>query len=325
MDNMIEVKNLNKNFITHKRGGSLTEAVTNLFHRKEVVVEAVKDITFSVKKGELLGFLGPNGAGKSTTIKMLTGTLFPTSGQIIVNGYVPYKERIKYVKNIGAVFGQKSQLIWDIPPIDSFLMNKAIYDLDTKTYKRNLEELVELLKVNHIIEKPTRVLSLGERMKCEFIMAMLHNPEIVFLDEPTIGLDIIAKESVRTFIKDMNKRGVTFVLTTHDVGDIELLAERIIVINNGSIVFDNSLQKFKGYLGSSKQIYLTMNTPIENFSLEGLSVLKKVSDFEFSLELNLEKNSIQKALQYINGLGEIADISIKELPIERVIKALYKE
>lgn len=194
MDDIIKVRNLCKTYTTYKRGGSFGEAVKGLFKREKVLVEAVKDVTFTVGRGELLGLLGPNGAGKSTTIKMLTGALYPTLGSIEVNGYIPHKSRTKYVQDIGAVFGQKSQLIWDIPPVDSFLMNKAIYGIENAAYKASLDELVSLLDVGTVMEKPTRVLSLGERMKCEFIMAMLHRPSIVFLDEPTIGLDIIAKK-----------------------------------------------------------------------------------------------------------------------------------
>ena len=180
-------------------------------------MQALKGISFSIKKGELLGLLGPNGAGKSTTIKILTGILFPTSGKVESFGYVPWKARKKYVAHIGAVFGQKSQLVWDIPPIDSFYMNKAIYDIKTEDYKKRLNKMVAMLEAKELIKKPTRQLSLGERMRCEFIIAMLHNPEIVFLDEPTIGLDVIAKEQIRVFIKEMNNRGVTFILTTHDM------------------------------------------------------------------------------------------------------------
>ncbi|HNX64284.1 MAG TPA: ATP-binding cassette domain-containing protein, partial [Oscillospiraceae bacterium] len=213
---VISVKNLTKTYYTYKRGSGLKETVKSFFHRTKVKINAVEDISFSVEAGEICGILGPNGAGKSTTIKMLCGALFPTFGDILVMGYMPSKERKKYVNYIGAVFGQKSQLIWDIPPIDSFHMNKAIYGIPDDDFNARLNELAGIFEVTEIMQKPTRVLSLGERMKCEFIMAMLHNPKVVFLDEPTIGLDVIAKTKIREFIKRMNESGTTFILTTHD-------------------------------------------------------------------------------------------------------------
>ena len=238
---IIEVKNLSKHYKTYKRGSGFKETVKSFFKRQSVLVKAVDDISFDIEKGEICGILGPNGAGKSTSIKMLCGALFPTSGSINVNGFNPSADRKKYVNEIGAVFGQKSQLIWDIPPIDSFNMNKAIYGVSDKDFDARLKELSELFEVDEIMHKPTRVLSLGERMKCEFIMAMLHEPKIVFLDEPTIGLDVIAKRKIRDFIREMNKKGTTFILTTHDLEDVEQLADNVIIINHGQKVFDGAL------------------------------------------------------------------------------------
>src|SRR3989304_383996 len=207
---MIEVKNLKRNYKTYQRGSTFTETLKGLFYRKEFIIEALKGISFSLERGELAALIGPNGAGKSTTLKILSGILFPTSGEVKVLNYVPWKDRKKYVYNIGAVFGQKSQLIWDIPPVDSFAMNKAIYDIPDAKFNKNLARLTEILNVQEVIRKPTRLLSLGERMKCEFIMAMLHDPQVVFLDEPTIGLDVIAKDNIRKFILEMNSLGTTF-------------------------------------------------------------------------------------------------------------------
>lgn len=218
---IITVKDIGKEYVTYRRGNTFADAVKSLFHREKVIVKAVSGVSFEIEEGQIVGILGKNGAGKSTLIKMMTGVLKSSYGKIDIMSYKPFQYRKKYVAYIGAVFGQKSQLIWDIPPVDSFYLNKAIYVIPDKEFEERLDMLVNLFEVKDIITKPTRVLSLGERMKCEFIMAMLHNPKIVFLDEPTIGLDLLAKDKIRDFIQEMNKKGVTFILTTHDLDDID--------------------------------------------------------------------------------------------------------
>ena len=255
---------------------------------------------------------------------MLTGALYPSSGQISVMGFSPFKDRTAYVNHIGAVFGQKSQLIWDIPPIDSFNMNKAIYGIKDKDFKASLDELTALFEIEGIIKKPTRVLSLGERMKCEFVMAMLHRPRIVFLDEPTIGLDVIAKQRIRTFIKEMNRKGVTFILTTHDLQDVEQLAQKVIIINHGHKVFDNSLADLKSNLGSEKIIHLVLAKPISGFDIEGVKVLEKRSDLEYTLEVDLKTSSINTIIRQLAEMCEFSDIGIKELPMEKIITQIYQ-
>lgn len=322
--NIISVNNLTKNYETYKRGSGFSETVKSFFKREKVIVNAVNDISFNVEEGEIVGILGPNGAGKSTTIKMLTGTLYPTSGDITVMDYVPHKDRISYVNHIGAVFGQKSQLVWDIPPIDSFNMNKAIYSIADKDYNERLTMLTELFELKDITNKPTRVLSLGERMKCEFIMAMLHRPKIVFLDEPTIGLDVIAKQRIRQFIKEMNKNGTTFILTTHDLEDVEQLAQKVIIINHGQKVFDDTLQSLQLNLGAKKIVQLTLVKPVNNINLEGVKIIEKKSELEYTLEVNIEKNSISSFIRSLTELCEFSDISIKELPMEKIITEIYE-
>ena len=203
--NIIKVDKLTKTFTTYERGGTFREALKSLIVRKKKLVEALKAVSFEIEEGELIGFLGPNGAGKSTTLKILTGILFPTSGTVEIMGYIPWKDRRKYVANIGAVFGQKSQLLFDIPPLDSFLLNQSIYNIPEQAFKKTMNEMVEMLDLEKIVRKPTRQLSLGERMKCEFVMAMLHQPKIVFLDEPTIGLDVIAKDNSGLY-SEQNKK-----------------------------------------------------------------------------------------------------------------------
>ena len=321
---IIKVENLTKTYVTYKRGHTFWDILKSIFKREKVLVEALKSISFNIEKGELVGFLGPNGAGKSTTIKILSGILFPTSGVVDSYGYVPWLMRKKYVAHIGAVFGQKSQLIWDIPAIDSFYMNQAIYDIKKADFKKRLNKMVNMLEVNEIIKKPTRQLSLGERMRCEFIMAMLHNPKIVFLDEPTIGLDVVAKEKIRIFIKEMNEKGVTFILTTHDMDDVEHLAKRVIVINHGKIVFDGKMSALKNYLGTKKIVRLATHEKLPKFDRKGVENINIINNYEAALELDLAKIELNNFIKLINENNTIRDISIHEPPIETVVKKLYE-
>jgi ABC-2 type transport system ATP-binding protein len=297
IENCITVEHLNKTYITYKRGETFRETVKSFFKREQVLIKAVNDISFTVPSGSIIGVLGPNGAGKSTLIKMMTGTLFPTSGTIDVMGYMPVKNRSRYVRRIGAVFGQKSQLIWDIPPVDSFAMNAAIYNIPKDVYKSRLDKMCAMFDLGDVIYKPTRVLSLGERMKCEFIMAMLHEPEVVFLDEPTIGLDVIAKQKIRSFIKAMNKNGTTFVLTTHDLEDVEQLAQEVIIVNHGEKVFDGTLHELRSILGEKKIISLTFDKAVKDFSLKGATIVEKPSDREIVLEVDTSKASVSKVIK----------------------------
>lgn len=322
---IITVENLKKSYVTYKRGSGLLEATKSLFVRKKVSVDAVNDISFQIEKGSICGILGPNGAGKSTTIKMLCGALYPTSGNIDVMGYSPAKDRIKYVKKIGAVFGQKSQLIWDIPPIDSFAMNKAIYDISNSDYEKRLKEMVELFDIEEVIHKPTRVLSLGERMKCEFVMSMLHRPEIVFLDEPTIGLDVIAKAKIREVIGEMNRQGTTFILTTHDLEDVEQLADKVIIINHGQKVFDDKLESLKSTLGNKKIVTLSLAEPYEGETLGGVKVIRGDNPHKISVEVDMDQQGMKEFLSSLNESVSFMDISIKELPMEMIITKIYNE
>jgi ABC-2 type transport system ATP-binding protein len=323
MLDIIKIENLSKTYKTYKRGSGLREAFRTLFKREVVIVKAVDNISFTIPEGEICGLLGPNGAGKSTIVKMLCGALFPTSGEIKSAGFKPAKERIRYVREIGAVFGQKSQLIWDIPPIDSFNMNKAIYGIEDIKFKERLDELTELLDVADVIQKPTRVLSLGERMKCEFIMAMLHNPRIVLLDEPTIGLDVIAKAKIREFISKMNQKGTTFILTTHDLEDVEQLAQRVIIINHGQKVFDGSLNDLQSELGRKKIVELTLGRAFKELDIKGSVLVEKKSEFEVVLEVDMDVTSIGEFVTELSKQADFTDISIKGLPMEKIITEIY--
>jgi ABC-2 type transport system ATP-binding protein len=324
---IIKVNNLVKTYTTFKRGSGMKETLRSFFKREKVIINAVDNVSFNVKTGDICGVLGPNGAGKSTAIKMLCGALHPTSGEIDVMGYSPGRDRKRYVREIGAVFGQRSQLIWDIPPIDSFNMNRAIYGIAQADFKSRLDELAEMFDVTEVMHKPTRVLSLGERMKCEFIMAMLHRPKIVFLDEPTIGLDVIAKAKIREFIMDMNKKGTTFILTTHDLEDVKQLADNVIVINHGKKVFDDSLQNLQLNLGEKKIVELTLEQPFEAGAAlpDSVSILEQKSPLEITLEVDASKIAIGDFIKFLSSKFSLTDIAVKELPMEEIITHIYNE
>lgn len=243
---MIELKNISKTFKVHRRNAGIKEATKSLFKRKVDIVEALNDISFSIQEGEMVGYIGPNGAGKSSTIKIMGGILTPDSGSCIINGRTPWKERVKHVGEIGVVFGQRSQLWWDVPVVDSYELLKDIYKIPDKIYKDNLNNLSTLLNIEEIIKTPARQLSLGQRMRCEIVASVLHNPKILFLDEPTIGLDAVSKLAVRDFIKAINEeRKTTVILTTHDMQDIDALTKRIILIGKGRILLDGTLDDLK--------------------------------------------------------------------------------
>ena len=243
---MITMEHVCKSYKIAKRNAGFGEACKSLFHRKYEIIHALNDVSFTIQDGEMIGYIGPNGAGKSSTIKILSGILTPDSGTVNVDGQVPYKHRLEYVRQIGVVFGQRSQLWWDVPVIDSFELLKDIYSISQSQYKQNLEELTELLNLTELLRSPARQLSLGQRMRCEIAAALLHSPNILFLDEPTIGLDAVSKLAVRDFILKQNKiHGTTVILTTHDMQDIEALAGRIILIGKGQILMDGTLDDIR--------------------------------------------------------------------------------
>ena len=243
---MITMEHVNKSYKIAKRDAGFKEACKALFHREYDVVHALNDVSFTIHDGEMVGYIGPNGAGKSSTIKILSGILTPDGGTCLVNGRIPYKNRIQHVREIGVVFGQRSQLWWDVPVIDSFELLKDIYSISDQTYRSNLDELTELLNLSELLRSPVRQLSLGQRMRCEIAASLLHSPRILFLDEPTIGLDAVSKLAVRDFIKKQNEiHKTTVILTTHDMQDIEALTHRIILIGKGRILMDGTLDDIK--------------------------------------------------------------------------------
>ena len=243
---MIELNHICKTFKVAKRNAGFGEAVRALFHREYEKIEALSDVSFKIGDGEMVGYIGPNGAGKSSTIKVMSGILTPDSGECVINGRVPWRDRREHVKEIGVVFGQRSQLWWDVPVIDSFELIRDIYKIPQEVYKRNLDELTERLALSEIVKTPARQLSLGQRMRCEIAASLLHDPQILFLDEPTIGLDAVSKLAVRQFIKEIHRdRGTTVILTTHDMQDIEALTERIILIGKGKILMDGPVDELR--------------------------------------------------------------------------------
>ena len=321
----IVVKNLNKTFKVLQRDSGLINAFKSLFKRKYKEIKAVDNISFNINKGEIASYIGPNGAGKSTTIKMLTGILKPDNGTIVVDKLNPFNDRVKYVKNIGVVFGQKSQLWWDIPVEDSFLLLKDIYKLDDKEYEKTKEELVELLNLKDFLKTPVRQLSLGQRMRCEIAASLLHNPKILFLDEPTIGLDAISKVAVRKFIKEINKKKkVTIILTSHDMSDIEALTNRIIVIGHGKILYDGSLNSIKKKFNKEKRLEIIYKKLDSIPSIKDVEVIKKENN-KVLLSVNMESNSISDVIRHYSKVCEIEDVNVLENSIDNIIVKLYKE
>ena len=321
----IKVNHITKTFKVSKRDSGLKAAIKSFFKRNYTTVDAVKDISFEIKKGQIVGYIGPNGAGKSTTIKMLSGILKPTSGKILVGGLDPHTDRKKYVSNIGVVFGQRSQLAWDIPAEDTFDLLEKIYKMDKETYLKSKQQLVSLLKIEEIIKKPVRTLSLGERMRCEIASALIHKPEKLFLDEPTIGLDANSKKIVRDFIKKINKENkVTVILTTHDMTDIESLAKRIILIGKGQILYDGSLEKLKSKYGKLKNINVTTSQKISINNIKGIVSKKKlVNGYNFKIDSCII--SLSKFINILSKEYDLEDIEVDNENIDDIILKLYGE
>ncbi|WP_306293514.1 ATP-binding cassette domain-containing protein [Paenibacillus sp. 32352] len=322
---MITVNGISKSFLVAKRTSGLRHAIKSLFHREFTVVEALQDISFSIEPGEIVGYIGPNGAGKSTTIKVMSGILVPDRGTCTIKGYTPWLERVPYVKHIGVVFGQRSQLWWDVPVMDSFELLRDIYKVPLPEYKRTLSLLIDSLDLGDIIYTPVRQLSLGQRMRCEIAASLLHNPSILFLDEPTIGLDAVSKIAVRHFIKTINKeKGVTVILTTHDMNDIEALADRILLIGKGTLLYDGSVQGLRGRFGTKRTItaeYRESSTP---FQIPGATVLSWTPD-RAVLSVDTEQIIISDALTRLSSQVELLDVTIDTQPIEDIIVQMYKE
>jgi len=330
--NLIQVENLTKEFKIYKKQPGLKGAVKGLFSKEADIKKAVDNISFNIGEGEMVGYIGANGAGKSTTIKMMTGILVPTSGKCIVNGIIPYKDRQKNASQIGVVFGQRTQLWWDLPLTETFSILKEIYNVNDIDYKNRMEFFNEVLEINEFIGSPVRTLSLGQRMRADLAAALIHNPKILYLDEPTIGLDVMVKENIRKAIKQINQEfKTTVILTTHDLSDIEELCDRIIIIDKGKSVYDGSIEKIKdtyGYMRTVQTFVKDINAAKQidiskEFGLAEEDAITWMKDNSLFVSFNKNKISISEIVGHIMSKVQVMDINIKETDIEEIIKKIY--
>ena len=325
---IIEVKDLKKTYKTIYKKDGLLGYFKNLIKPKYKQINAVNGIGFDINEGELIGYIGENGAGKSTTIKMLTGLLTPTSGSVIVNGIIPNKMRIENNKNIGAVFGQKTQLWWDLPVIESFRLIKKMYKISESDYRNNLKKFTEILELDDLLNKQVKNLSLGQKMRCEIAATFLHNPKIVYLDEPTIGLDVLVKEKIREFIKEINKeKNTTVILTTHDLKDIEDVCDRIILLDKGQIIYDGKKEKFKETYGKqviAQIIVKNKKCSITNETMNDEFEVIDETEEQVNIRFNHDKCTIIDIVNRISNYCEIIDMHIEEQGLEEILKQIYR-
>lgn len=308
MENIIEVGDIKKYYRIAKREKGMAASLKYLFNRSYELKKAVDAVSFSIKRGEIVGFIGPNGAGKSTTIKILSGILYPDAGDVTIKGYIPYKQRKQYVKHIGVVFGQKTQLNWDLPLIESFELMKFIYRIPQEKYEKNLSQFSKLLEMEDFINQPVRQLSLGQRMRGDIVAALLHSPEIVFLDEPTIGLDVVAKEKIREFIRYINEKEQTTILfTTHDMQDIEKVCDRLIIIDKGKKIYDGSIDQIKNKYANSKTIEILLE-----------------NDEKETRTFDISETPMNTVMENLFAQKNIKDISICEPEIDGIIRDIYE-
>jgi ABC-2 type transport system ATP-binding protein len=328
MPPIIEVHELRKEFRTFRRREGVLGALQNLFVREYLTVRAVDGVSFAIQPGEMVGYIGANGAGKSTTIKMLTGILVPTSGRVLAYGYVPYRDRRRYTKHVGVVFGQRTQLWWDIAVIESFKLLKEIYEIPEQDYRRRLGLFSEMLNLKEYLHTPVRKLSLGERMRCDLAASLLHNPPLLFLDEPTIGLDVVAKDRIREFLKEVNRtERTTVLLTTHDLSDIEELSQRILIIDKGHILFDGALAEMKKRLAKYNQVKFFLKdrsqmARLDEIHTDGISC-EQIDELTCLLRFDREQHSSAEVIRQIVNTLEVRDLLVEEEPIEEIVKRIY--
>lgn len=323
---MIEVNELKKSYRIIDRDGSLNSLIKNIFFPKYKKQEAVKGISFNIEEGKIVGFIGQNGAGKSTTIKMMTGILSPDSGSIRVLGLDPIKNKKEFAKNIGIVFGQRTQLWWDIPVVESFKLFKKMYKVSDEDYKNRMKQFDKILNINEFINKPTRQLSLGQRVRADICASLIHNPKILFLDEPTIGLDIVVKEKIRNFIKEINeKNNTTVILTTHDIDDIEKMSDSIILIDKGRIIYDGNIQNLKKQFSKCKRINIETGIFMKELLTQKMPNIKIVEEKCNAIEIEYEKELYDDSFVFENILkcGEVKSIESEENSLEDIIKEIY--
>lgn len=331
---MIEVKNISKEFVSPKKYPGLKGAIKGLFSTEKVVKKAVDDISFTINDGEIVGYIGSNGAGKSTTIKMMTGILNPTKGQCIVNGVNPTKNRKGNAQNIGVVFGQRTQLWWDLPLSESFTILKEIYNVSDEDYKERMKFLNRVLELNEFFDRPVRNLSLGQRMRADLGASLLHNPKVLYLDEPTIGLDLVVKDNIRSAIKEINEKyNTTVILTTHDIEDIEELCNRIIIIDNGKKIYDGSLKDLKNKYGRSRKVSFEVKeiakvkelNLAKEFNLAEAECAAELDEKEKIYSVVFDKNKIQisQIIGEVMKVSDVNDIEIHETELADIVKEIY--
>ena len=322
----IEVSNLQKTFQTKRKAAGMRGSLRALFKPEYTSIEAVRGLSFQMEAGELLGFIGPNGAGKSTTIKILTGILHPTSGDAKVLGFVPWKERQKLAYHIGTVFGQRPQLWYHLPAIDTFMLFGKIYELDDRETKKRIAFLSEAFEIQDLLETPVRKLSLGQRMRCEVAASLLHRPKLLLLDEPSIGLDVVAKQHIRDAIKRMaQEENVGVLLTSHDAGDLEALCRRVIIINHGQIVYEDKVSNLKRKFLTRKMVEVRYAEEVSpNFSVDGVEILK-VGSYGVKLRFDTTQTSVDSVMSHLSQEGELVDITVSDPPLEEVIAKIYQE
>lgn len=326
----IEVEHLSKTYQSFKRREGVAGSIRDLFHRDYRILKAVDSISFSVNSGELIGYIGPNGAGKSTSIKMLTGILMPTSGQMRVLGFDPFRDRKTYTKHIGVVFGQRTQLWWDIAVKESFTLLARIYDVEEGLFRQRLSRLCDILALDELLHTPVRKLSLGQRMRCDLAASLLHNPKVLFLDEPTIGLDAVAKDSIRTFLKQVNREfQTTIILTTHDLKEIEELCQRIIILDGGHIIYDGELSTIKQLPGLRRRIVIDFagGAPLEELQAKFVSGVEFSRESERRVVASYDPQRIPtvEILRSVFAFFDIADLMVEEPAIEEVVMKIYRD
>jgi ABC-2 type transport system ATP-binding protein len=321
---IIQIRELAKSYRVYQKKEGLRESLRSLFHRQYKTVEAVKSISLSVEPGEFVAFLGPNGAGKTTTLKLLSGVIHPTSGYATVMGYVPWERQLEYRRRFALVMGQKNQLWWDLPAQESFRLNQRIYGIDRTEFQTTLDRLTSLLDVKTLLGRPVRELSLGERMKMELIAALLHNPEVLFLDEPTIGLDVVAQHNIQQFLRQyQEERGITILLTSHYMKDVAALCKRVVVIAQGQVQYDGSLDGIVDVFSKDKIISLELEEGETGDGLEALGRIVRKSIPKVSLRC--ERSDVSKTLSQILARYRIADMAVEDPPLEEVIASLFHE
>ncbi len=321
---MIELSHIDKTFRVAKRRAGMGEAVRALFHREYTLIHALSDVSFTIGEGEMVGYIGPNGAGKSSTIKIMSGILHPDGGDCRIDGLVPWRDRREHVRNIGVVFGQRSQLWWDVPVIDSFELIRDIYEVEEPAWRRSLEELQTMLHLEDLLHTPVRQLSLGQRMRCEIAASLLHEPKILFLDEPTIGLDAMSKRAVRDFILRLNReKGTTVILTTHDMQDIEALTERILLLGNGRILLDGTLNELKSRHGQVRRLHILYT--VGQFDPPEGVILTEQQDGSAVFSVDTAVCSVSRAIEQLSRHAEITDLSVAAATAEELVVSLYEE